>query len=257
MIKTFLMQLKFLTRFPFFKVEFDEERFARGIIFAPVIGLLIGGVYAGLYLALSALGNDVVTAIVLVFAGVVITGGLHIDGLADTCDGLFSGRGRERILEIMKDSRIGTNGTIGIILLLGFKVILFASLGKIYFLYYLLVFPVIARNNIVIASGISKYAREENGMGRSIVNRTGIKEMVISSIMTLVICIPILRIESIVYLFACTAFVLLFTSYVKFKIGGITGDIIGAIIELSEVIFLATAFVIESPLFREIWSYIF
>jgi adenosylcobinamide-GDP ribazoletransferase len=259
MIKSFVMQLKFLTRLPFFNVEFDGKKFAEGIIFSPIIGLLIGGILVLVFLLTSIFENIPVCAVAIVFAGIVITGGLHVDGLADTCDGLFSGREREKILDIMRDSRIGTNGTVAIFLLLAFKVILISAIlqempDKFALIPYMLVIPAIARNNIIITSGISDYARDTDGMGKSIVDNTGIKQIIIGTVITMAISIPIVQFKFIALFAVPVIFALIFTSYVKFKIGGITGDVIGATIEISEVLVLLTAFIMESSIFKGILS---
>jgi adenosylcobinamide-GDP ribazoletransferase len=246
MIKVFLLQLQFLTRIPvFIKIDFDENRFAKGIIFAPVIGLIIGGVLSLIYYLANFLDNRLIIAIFIVFAEIIVTGGLHLDGLADSCDGLFSGRNKEKTLEIMKDSRIGTNGAIGIILLIIFKISILFSLGKDDFIKYLLIFPVMGRLNVVWSAGISKYARNSEGMGKSITNITGVKQIIISSIITLIIGVLILKIYFLIVFVMSILFVLTFTFYVKRKIDGITGDIMGATIEMTEVLILFIFFVIE------------
>jgi adenosylcobinamide-GDP ribazoletransferase len=158
------------------------------------------------------------------------------------------------MLEIMRDSRIGTNGTIGIVLLLAFKVILLSVLDAGSMITCLLVMPVLSRNNIIIASAVSKYARETKGMGESVVNRTGVRELIIGSVITLIICIPISRYELAALLPASVLFVLIFIAYVKSKLGGITGDVIGATIEISEVAILSAAFIISAPAFAGLTS---
>ena len=254
MIKGFFLQIKFLTRIPFFNIEFDEDKFARGIIFAPVVGLIIGGFLVLAYLGVSIFENRIITAITLVFFEVVLTGGLHLDGLADTCDGVFSGRSTEMMLEIMKDSRIGTNGTLAIILCLSFKTALLSSIEGSSMIACLLVMPVLSRYNIIVSSAISKYAREIKGMGEAIVKKTGLREMIIGILITLIICIPASRSAVIPLIITSLAFAFIFTGYVKSKLGGITGDIMGAVIEISEVAVLAAAFIIYSPVTGNIVS---
>jgi adenosylcobinamide-GDP ribazoletransferase len=248
MIKSFLMQLGFLTRIPLIKVKFDNKTFSKGIIFSPVIGLMIGGFLAGIFLLSSFLNNKILSSIIIVFSLIIITGGLHLDGLADTCDGIFSYRDKDKILEIMRDPRIGANGTIALIMLILFKIILIYSLlNSENIIKYLLIFPVFARNNIIISSGISNYAGNISGMGEDIVKNTGIKQIIIGIIFTSIICMPVILLRFFIFFIISLIFVLTFTFYIKRKIGGITGDIIGAIIELTEITMLSTAIILETP----------
>jgi len=244
-LKGFLIQIQFLTRIPLFiKINFDEECFAGGIIFAPIIGFLIGALLIPVYLITNIFNNMLITSVVIVFVELIITGGLHIDGLADTCDGFFSGRPKEKILEIMKDSRIGTNGAIGIIMVIIFKIIFLYSIDKNYFIQTLLIFPMLGRLNIIWSAGLSKYARESKGMGSKITELTGLKQIIISSIICLLPGLIISQIKFVLIFLITISFAVLFTLYSKKKIGGVTGDIFGAVIEITEVIVLCGMFII-------------
>ena len=146
----------------------------------------------------------------------------------------------------MKDSRIGTNGTLVLILLIISKIILLKSINQEYIYQCLIVMPVVSRMNIVWASGLSSYARQEKGLATSIVNNTGIKEIIISTCIAGIISGVFLNILSIIALPPAILFVILFIYYVKKRLSGITGDIIGAVIELSELVFLLSLIVYES-----------
>ena len=134
MLKTylngFLLNLRFLTRIPVpVKVEYDDRAFAAGSAFAPIIGLLIGLIMVGVYLVCAPLDKRALAVFLAMAAGIAVTGGLHLDGLADTFDGLFSYRDKERVLAIMKDSRLGTSGAIALFLVLMLKYLLLVSLA--------------------------------------------------------------------------------------------------------------------------------
>ena len=118
MIKGFIILLQFMTRIPVpVKVEYDEEKLGKSIKYFPLVGLIIGFfLFAVNFFAGKVIENRQITAVVVIMAEILITGLIHIDGLADTADGLFSYAGKEKMLEIMKDSRIGTNGTVALIL---------------------------------------------------------------------------------------------------------------------------------------------
>ncbi|MCU0821716.1 MAG: adenosylcobinamide-GDP ribazoletransferase [Spirochaetes bacterium] len=247
MFKGFLLQLQFLTRIPApVNVEFDEKLFSRGVIFAPVIGLLIGVILAGVYILADFTGRPIIAVIAVIIAEIIITGGLHLDGLADTFDGIFSNRPKEEILRIMKDSRIGTNGTLSLILLIVSKIGLMLIINKEYIIPCLVVMPVMSRMCIAWTAGISAYAGNAKSPAAFLVKNTGAREIIISTFIAVVPCAAVLKFVSVPAFIAVVVFAVLFTAYVKKKIGGITGDIIGAVIELSEHVFLFTIIICES-----------
>ncbi|MCP4137222.1 MAG: adenosylcobinamide-GDP ribazoletransferase [bacterium] len=247
MIKAFILQIQFLTRIPLpVEVEFDDDIFARSFVFAPLIGLLIGAVLGGVYYLVGLTGKELITAIAVVTALVFMTGALHLDGLADAADGLFSNRPKERVLEIMKDSRIGTNGTVAIVLILILKIGLLVSLDKTNLFYYIIVMPVFSRMSIAWIAGISGYARDDKGMGSAIVEKTGLTTIILATLIALAAAVLFIGLMAAAAAFAVILFTVLLSRYSTKKIGGITGDIIGANIELSEVVFLISILVCEA-----------
>ena len=143
MIKQFLILIQFMTRIPVFvNVEYDEEKLGKSIKYFPLVGAVIGIFLFGInFLAGKVTGNRQIIAVIIVVAEIFITGILHIDGLADTFDGLFSYAKKERMLEIMKDSRIGTNGAVVLILYFITKIILLSEVKP----EYILLYPIISR----------------------------------------------------------------------------------------------------------------
>ncbi|MBS3921456.1 MAG: adenosylcobinamide-GDP ribazoletransferase, partial [Deltaproteobacteria bacterium] len=117
-MKDFLRAISFLTILPVGKsLSFGEKELARSMAFFPLVGLVIGLLLAlGYYLLSFLLPKAIVLWLTIGFL-VFLTRGLHLDGFADTIDGLASGGSREKILEVMRDSRIGAFGVIGLILL--------------------------------------------------------------------------------------------------------------------------------------------
>ena len=108
-LKGIVLNIQFLTRVPVpVKVAWDDRAFAAGAVFAPLIGLLAGLAGAASFLLFGLFGSRDLALFTGMAAGIGISGGLHLDGLADTFDALFSYRDRERSLAIMKDSRLGT-----------------------------------------------------------------------------------------------------------------------------------------------------
>ncbi len=246
MIRSFLLQLQFFTRIPVpVKIEFDDTHFAKGIIFAPVIGFIIGVMLCVIFLLFNKTGAGALSALSVVIAEILISGGLHMDGLADTFDGIPSNRPADEILKIMKDSRIGTNGTLALILTILAKTMLIMSLNISSNLYIIILMPAVSRMSISWSSGISSYAGKKKGLGTAYINNTGIREIIISTALTAAAGTAMLGIRGPLLIIPAIIFTLLFTTYVKKKIGGTTGDILGAVIEMSEIVFLLSAHLIK------------
>lgn len=245
-LKGIILNIQFLTRIPIpVRINWDERAFAAGAVFAPVIGLLIGMIGAGAYLLFSLLDTRALAIFMGMTAEIVISGGLHLDGLADTFDALFSYRDRERTLAIMKDSRLGTGGAIGLFTVLIMKYLLLYSLPDNYIIACFLVMPVLSRMTITWCAGLSPYARKgERSAAAALVEHTGLMEALIASVLAALIGAMFLRLMVIPITMIVIAFVLLSNLYMKNRIGGITGDVIGAVIEISELIFLISVLVL-------------
>ena len=106
MIRSFLLMLGFFTRIPVPQVEYTEERYVRGIPLLPFVGAVNGGLLVCVWQLHRWLPTPVVSLLMFLLY-LLLTGGIHLDGLGDSCDALFSGRDRERMLEIMKDKGNG------------------------------------------------------------------------------------------------------------------------------------------------------
>lgn len=246
-INGFILNLQFLTRIPVpVKIEYSDRVFAAGSVFAPLVGLLIGLIGAGTCLLAGLSGIRMLAVFFAMVAEIAVTGGLHLDGLADTFDGLFSYRDRERTLDIMKDSRLGTSGAIGLILVLMMKYILLVSLPDRYLILCLAAMPVLSRMTVSWSAGLSPYARkDEKGMAAGLVEHTGPAKIVISTSLAVIISVLLLKFAAIPLVMIIIAFNLAVVLYVKVRIGGITGDVIGAVIELSEVMFLLSVLILD------------
>jgi adenosylcobinamide-GDP ribazoletransferase len=131
-LKLFLVALQFLTRLPAPSfADFQPDWITRAARYYSLVGLLVGAVCAGVLLAAGQWWSGLLPALLAVAAGVLITGGFHEDGLADTADGLGGGQTPQRRLEIMKDSRVGTYGVLALGLMLAIKVAALAALPLI------------------------------------------------------------------------------------------------------------------------------
>ena len=218
MIRSFVLMLGFFTRIPVPQIEYTEERYIKGIPLLPFVGAVSGGLLLCVY-QLSRWLPMPVTALALFLAYLLITGGLHLDGLGDSCDALFSGRDREKMLEIMKDSRSGSFGVLGLI---------FASAAYLVLLNYapwqaVLLFPVIGKCTPALASNWSPYIRAK-GMAF---------DLLLSIAAGFALCVPF-GVAAIISLCVCVGI----TLRVKHILGGITGDILGLLCEVSQLTFL-------------------
>jgi adenosylcobinamide-GDP ribazoletransferase len=204
--------------------------------FFPVVGL-------GLGLALAATGTVLgwvfawpVVAALLVVELVVLTGALHLDGLADMCDGFYAGRDRENTLRIMKDPHIGTMGVVGLVCVLGLKAVALMNVPASRGLWVVAAAPIIGRSAMLLACAMGRYAREE-GTGKTYIGQLG-RDHVWMALAMAVLGYTMFR----QVMPAALAFVLvgiwavLFVSYCNRRIGGLTGDTVGALNETTELI---------------------
>ncbi len=243
-MRSLLLMIQFMTRYPIpLVIEFTAAHFVRGMKWMPLVGLLVGLPAAAGFLGLNALFGRELGAVAAVLFGIVVTGGLHLDGLADSADGLFSYRPRERILEIMRDSTLGTNGVTTIVLAVLIRYILLYRLPEQAVPAALLCAPVLGRMAVVWQAACASYARESRGLGE-FVNQTGLRQALAAALFSCILVAAILAILGLraggvlatvlLHGFAIPP-AILFTLYLKKRLGGITGDTLGATIELTEL----------------------
>ena len=239
-MQLFILTLRFLTRIP---VPFNDdtilsnEEFSKGIIYYPIIGLIVGIINFLIFMLFSLSGNVLVASVFAVLSGIIVTGGFHIDGLADTCDGLYSSRKKERILEIMKDSRVGTNGAIAIVFDILIKVSVIYCLGFDKGIFAVILAPVAGKMATPLLFN-SKYARTGEGLGNIYLR----EKYDIRSILTMFLGMVIIGVFILKYavlpIIICMFFAVLFRKHCEKIIGGMTGDTLGAGSELAEIVFM-------------------
>jgi adenosylcobinamide-GDP ribazoletransferase len=252
---SFVAALQLLTRFPVpIQVPFEEKVLRRSVIFFPVAGLLIGLFLYVSGSALTALLPAGAAAALLTAIWVGITGGLHLDGLMDTADGVLSHRSRERMLEIMKDSRVGAMGVMACVVQLLLK---FAFLNAIMEAGWgtgaslVLGTAIWSRWVMVAAIAIWPYARSGEGMG-SMFKGVGGRQLMGCSAAAAIVSVAALsvlsggRISHVIMLSSAAillagAFGGLVAWRLAGKLGGLTGDTYGAINELTEAWLLFAA----------------
>ncbi|MFV8758517.1 adenosylcobinamide-GDP ribazoletransferase, partial [Yersinia enterocolitica] len=131
-LRLFLATLQFMTRIPVperWTQGLALDNYERGIIGFPFIGLIVGVIGGVVFTLLAPWCGVPLAALGYVLALALVTGAFHLDGLADTCDGVFSARKREQMLEIMRDSRLGTNGGLALIFIVVAKVLVVSELA--------------------------------------------------------------------------------------------------------------------------------
>lgn len=236
-MNSFFFALQHLTRIYIKDVPFDEKDLGRSGMFFPLVGLLLGGIMVGLLWLSAAVFPPPATAALLVVGMVIVTGGLHLDGFMDTMDGVLSGRSRERKMEIMKDSRVGAFGALGLACLLLLKFALILSLPGHYLPRILILVPVLSRWGMVYAIARFPYARPE-GLGKLYSQFTSNRELAVATLVACAVAAGAGGPAGLVLLgLAGISAHLLCAQFVK-QLGGLTGDTYGAVNEILEVIVL-------------------
>lgn len=238
--KSFLLMILFLTRIPLsYPYKYEEDDFVKGIKLTPMIGLVVGMFIALPFLTVDYIDKPVIALVVWTLY-VWMTGGLHIDGFTDTIDGLFSNRDKEKIFEIMSDSRIGAFGVIGFVFMILFNLTLSTYLSYEFFI----ILPIIGRTCSLLSASISSYAKESAGMGTLYIDNAKLRDVIFGNILIfIVIAILNLHTAVIVPVIITEIIVLMLTEYIKKKIDGMTGDTIGFIVEISQTIYLFAAYI--------------
>jgi len=266
--RRFILMMQFLTSIPInINVKAQKEDYGKGLALAPAVGLIIGLIVSAGNFAFGKILPASAASVVTVAIYIWLTGGLHFDGLGDTADGLFSNRPKEKMLEIMKDSRIGTNALLTVVITLLMYVTLISSLGDVSskvgasslilgdgssifgdvsLLLVLALMPVAGRIGSLIASGTSAYAGVSDGPGRWCVEHCGKIDVFLGIFIYSAIFLIGAILSGGCYLLLpavaapVTAFIL--SKVLSRKLGGVTGDILGAVCEINQVIFLVIAY---------------
>ena len=234
----FLSALQFLTVIPLRIKNIDEHKLANALIYFPLVGLLIGLILAGLSRALFAMHFfELTTAAVLVVALAVITGGMHLDGLSDTFDAAMSGKDKERCLEIMRDPHSGAMGVISIVCVLLLKVVFIFSLSPRDLPVALVLMCVLSRWSLVEAMFFFPYARSE-GKAKIFTSNINFRILLLATSIALIFAMLALRMKGLLLFIIAGLGTWLFSKLISRKIGGITGDTLGALNELIEVVVL-------------------
>jgi adenosylcobinamide-GDP ribazoletransferase len=234
-----LSALHFLTTIPLLPERpYSDDEFGRAVGLFPLVGLMIGGILILIQFLLGMVFPEIVIAAVLLVSWLAITGALHLDGLLDSFDGLLGGRDQVSRLEIMKDERVGAFGFVaGVSLILVKFSVLTSLVGTPMFLPGLILAPTLGRWSLTLAISFFPYARE-HGLGRDIKVKSTWRQIALATGISILVASFIYQWMGLVIMLAVAFVVWLFARFVMRRISGLTGDIYGAICEITELIVL-------------------
>lgn len=240
-LRRFFIAVQFLTRLP---VAIDssasEKELGNATAFFPLVGVIVGGGAALVFLLLQHVLPLPVTVLIAIIFTTFITSGFHEDGLADAFDGFGGGWTKDRTLEIMRDSRIGTYGTLALIFLILGKLNFLISLPHGQIWRWLIVAHAVARWTTLPLCAWLPYARAE-GQGKLVAKQVGAFEIIIASAIVLLV-LSLLPWKAALAAFLVAAFLTLLSGlFFRSRLGGLSGDCLGATNQLTEVALYLTA----------------
>lgn len=236
--QAFWLALGFLTRIPMLaKVDYSQRLMNQCSVYFPLVGLLLGGLYAGLYSLLEGWWSPLVCVLLVLAFHLWITGAFHEDGMADSADGLGGGYTVERRLDIMKDSRIGTYGAAALIMVLLLKVVLLVELSPVLQVLGLLLAPAVSRlTPLCLMCALPYVTDPDTSKSKPVAEGFSVRRLSVAAV-----GVTILAALFDVVLPALIAVVLVavvWGAMLKRSLGGYTGDALGASVVLSELVFL-------------------
>ena len=215
----------------------SEETVAASFAWFPIVGFLLGLALVGEDWLLAHIFAQVIRSVLIVISLTVVTGAVHLDGLADTADALGAGRDRERALDILRDSRVGTFGASAIFFDLTLKILALSTLAGHRRYAALIVAPMLARWAMLpIARGLP-YLRA-SGSGSTLLNDKDLGMR--AAIVTVFTCLVAIVLGGAVATAVAIAIVFAMRFFYRRWLGGVTGDLIGACGELVEIAVLVT-----------------
>ena len=215
--------------------NFNQTAMQRSALYLPLVGLLVGSLVALVYLLCTLLWSAPVAVVLSLVASLLLTGGFHEDGLADSCDGLGGAFNKASKLAIMKDSRLGSYGALALWAALTLKVILLSELLPAASIGVLIVAHSLSRWAAMLAMVRLPYVREQDAKAQAIVQQLSARRWCAAGLF----CLPPLLFAGLIGLVLIAATLvttLLWHRLLKRQIGGYTGDTIGASQQLNELV---------------------
>ena len=245
-IRLFFTALQFLTRLPVSAGNFHADDLANSLVFFPLVGLLLAGGGLLLHFVLATHSATPVVVLLILLYLVLLTGGLHEDALADAADGFGGGWEKEQILAIMRDSRIGSYGAIAIAFSLLGRFVLLTELPGMKFAAYFAAGQVLSRWTPLPLSFFLFPAQAGSGQGSRVAGKVSRFSFVCGTVLALGIAALFLKSA----LFLAGSVAVLITAITGFyyhkRLGGITGDCLGATIQLAEIGVYLTGVVVHA-----------
>lgn len=247
MIRLFLTALGFLTPLPVGKYQAEPAQLARAMRLFPLVGLVIGLVLVLIKILCVWVGlADMVTATLLVFGLAALSGGIHLDGLSDMCDGFYGGRTKDEILKIMRDPHIGVMGVLGILFVVMLKWSILSSIlpapdgWKV-----IIITPVLSRWAMVLATAMGPYPDGDYaGIGKVFVANISKKDWQVATIIAVALAILLMQLAGVALAIIAVIVAIVMVLSARRVIGGVTGDVLGAINEVVEVSVLLFGYIL-------------
>jgi adenosylcobinamide-GDP ribazoletransferase len=239
----FFTALKFLTIFPLPERRGKaKEHMGQSLPYFPLVGLLLGAILFGINYGLSYILPQSITSVLLIIVLVIMTGAHHLDGLMDSFDGAVSGKSREKRLGIMADSHVGAFGIVAVILLLLLKYASLSALsgGQVA---VLMLMPMLSRWMMVSAISMFPYARS-SGLGLAFKQGATWQRLAVATAVSLVVTVLLMGWWGLALIAVLWLIVFGIASYFNSRLGGLTGDVYGALNEISEVLVLILSTII-------------
>jgi adenosylcobinamide-GDP ribazoletransferase len=235
-VNAFAAALTFLTRIPWgSRREQTPERVGRSLPYFPVVGIIVGGIGALVYRAAAFGYTPGVAALLGVAATSVVTGAFHEDALADVCDA-FGGWTPERRREIMRDSRVGSFGAVGLILLVGAKILLLAGMPPTRAMCALLAGHAVGRWSSVVMTRWFPYRADESSLARPFGTSATTGAVIVATAIAALATLPLGAATCVVMLALVVVLCILAGRFFRRWAGSVTGDCLGATNQLAEVL---------------------
>ena len=235
----FIAQM-FLTRLPSpNSLKWSDSELAASTPYFPAVGIVVGLIAALAWLAGFAGWGANLAAIFAVAAGILATGAFHEDGLADAADGIGGAFSIEKKLAIMRDSRVGTYGSVALILIVLTKILALAQVEPSRVPGILITAHVVARWSSLPLIYNNKYVREQ-GTGKPFAATVTAQRLIAASLFTIICVICCVQLQAIAVVLVAVLTVLVAQWYLRRKLGGITGDVLGAVNSITELLVYLT-----------------
>ena len=247
----FLTAIMFYTRIPVPKnIEYSEDLLNKSTKYFPLIGWIVGGLGALVFYTCQFIFPLSISVLLSMVSTILLTGAFHEDGLADSCDAFGGGWTKEKILEIMKDSRIGTYGTVGLILILLIKYFSLTNVSIEQIPFVMFGAHALSRYSATGMIFFSEYARDDSKskskpIGKSLSSTDFFVSLIFGSTPLLLLSL-LYSYWYMLILFTCIPIIFFLKRYFEKWIGGFTGDGLGATQQISEIIFYLSFIIISN-----------